>query len=360
MGSTDIFKKPFDDGTKTKLEIYKNYLKEWLPVFLAKKEIIWKNIQIFDFCAGQGKDVEGTLGSPLITLQELNNWSENILRNKLAVKVILNEPEINLFDFLKPLVSEFTKPEIYNTDLFNEDFQIVFNRYYDSMQNSANLLFIDQSGVKLITNEVFNKIISLKQTDFLFFISSSFIKRFGDSEEFTKYLKLNKTDIENISYYHIHKAVLEYYRSLIPITKEYYLAPFSIKKGSNIYGLIFGTNHTLGMEKFLSVCWRIDKQRGEANFDIDKENIIPERPTLFDDYNIPNKRQLFEKELKENILNKKLQSDIDIYLFTLNSGFLFKDTNKVLSDLKNKIQFDFKLITSNIHKIRSPSPIKIK
>ena len=65
MSSKDIFKKPFDEGTKTKLEIFRNYLKEWLPVFVAKQTIIWNNIQIFDFCSGQGKDVEGTLGSPL-------------------------------------------------------------------------------------------------------------------------------------------------------------------------------------------------------------------------------------------------------------------------------------------------------
>jgi len=78
--------------------------------------------------------------------------------------------------------------------------------------------------------------------------------------------------------------------------------------------------------------------------------------------NIPNKRQEFEYELKNKILNKELNSDKRVYLFTLNSGFLPRDANKVLKDLKNenKISFDFKLIVRDIHKIRSSSLITKK
>jgi hypothetical protein len=230
------------------------------------------------------------------------------------------------------------------------------------MKSTANLLFIDQSGVKLITEDVFSQIINLKQTDFLFFISSSFFSRFSESNEFKKYLKISRTEIENKSYYHIHKIVLQYYRSLIPANKKYYLAPFSIKKGSNIYGLIFGTNHTLGMEKFLNVCWGIDKHRGEANFDIDKEKINDNEPTLFSELNVPNKRQVFESDLENKIIDRQLNSVISVYTFSLNNGFLPKDANKVLKELKSKgkIDFQFRLISSDIHKIKNASTIKIK
>jgi three-Cys-motif partner protein len=362
MSSTDIFKKPFDDGTKTKLEIFRNYLREWLPVFLAKQEVVWNKIQIFDFCSGKGKDIDGSLGSPLIILTELNNWVENIVTKKLNVRIVLNEYDKNLFADLVPLVNELRKTNVYETVIENDTFHNVFDKSYDSMRNSANLLFIDQSGVKEITEDIFGKIINLKPTDFLFFISSSFISRFAESDEFKKHLKITRTDIQGKSYFHIHKIVLEYYRSLIPKSKEYYLAPFSIKKGSNIYGLIFGTNHTLGIEKFLNVCWRIDKQRGEANFDIDKEKINHAEPSLFPEMNVPNKRQLFEDELAIKILNKELISDRIVYLFALSNGFLPKDANKVLKELKNhnKIDFEFNIVTGDIHKIKVPSLIKLK
>ena len=84
----------------------------------------------------------------------------------------------------------------------------------------------------------------------------------------------------------------------IPIGKEYFLAPFSIKKPSGIYGLIFGTNHTLGIEKFLRVCWKHDKLTGEANFDIDNEKINVNKPSLFSEFNISTKRQMFDESLK--------------------------------------------------------------
>jgi hypothetical protein len=116
------------------------------------------------------------------------------------------------------------------------------------------------------------------------------------------------------------------------------------------------------MEKFLNVCWRMDKQRGEANFDIDKENINPATPSLFEEMNVPNKCQVFERDLTDKILNKEVLTDKDVYLFTLNNGFLPKDANKVLVNLKNnhKIDYSFKTINSDIHKITYKSIIAIK
>lgn len=42
------FTKPFDEGTKVKLEIFREYFKEWLPVFLSKKKcsILERNLHI--------------------------------------------------------------------------------------------------------------------------------------------------------------------------------------------------------------------------------------------------------------------------------------------------------------------------
>ncbi len=209
---------------------------------------------------------------------------------------------------------------------------------------------------------MFAKLIALKQTDFLFFISSSYIKRLAEVEEFRKYLNITKQDLEGKSYYHIDRLVLTYYRSLIPNSKEYFLVPFSIKKPSGIYGLIFGTNHTLGIEKFLHVCWKHDKLRGEANFDIDNEKINMSKPGFFQEYNVPSKKQIFVSNLKEKILRQELKSDKEVYLFTLSEGFLMKEANIILKELEkeDKITYEFKPISSDLHKIKSNSPIKIK
>ena len=195
----------------------------------------------------------------------------------------------------------------------------------------------------------------------MFFISSSYVKRFNEVEEFKKYLNVTKQDLENKSYYHIHRIVLNYYRNLIPANKQYFLAPFSIRKPSGIYGLIFGSNHIYGIEKFLRVCWKYDNLTGEANYDIDSENINLNKPSLFEQFNVPKKRQVFEESLRKKILSKELTTNIDVYIFTLNEGFLPKDANTVLKNLRdeNKVSFDFKLVSSKVHKEGS-SPIEFK
>lgn len=358
----NLFRKPFDDGTIDKLEIFEDYFKEWLPVFIARQEIIWNEIQVFDLFAGEGKDVEGTFGSPMRILTILNKNRELILKSKVRVRVIFNEYDKEKYQLLLQNIESIIDRSICVVESNNEDFLIVFNKYSSSMRRTANFLFLDQNGIKQITEEVFAKLIDLKQTDFLFFISSSYIKRFCEVEEFKKYLKITKQDLVGKSYYHIHRVVLDYYRSKVPAMKEYFLAPFSVKKPSGIYGLIFGTNHTLGIEKFLHVCWKHDRLTGEANFDIDNEKINVNQPGLFAEFNIPKKKQIFDNSLKEKILIKSLRTDIDIYLFTLSEGFLLKDANKILKDLEKegKIDIQFKLSNSDIHKIKEPSEIKIK
>ena len=47
MPIRNLHQKPFDEGTRDKLELYREYLREWLPVFING---LWVDIlQIFDF-----------------------------------------------------------------------------------------------------------------------------------------------------------------------------------------------------------------------------------------------------------------------------------------------------------------------
>lgn len=348
----DIFDEPFDEGTLVKLKIFEGYFKEWLPVFISNPNPIWKEIQIFDLFAGQGKDVRGIYGSPLRILSILNENAEQIRNSGVKIKVRINEYETEKYDLLTSNIDLLYDKSLYAIDCYNDDFLIVFNKYYASMSRTANFIFLDQNGIKHVTEDVFIRLISLKKTDFLFFISSSYIKRFGDLEEFKRYLRITKQDFEAKSYHHVHRIVLNYYRSLIPKNHMYFLAPFSIKKPAGIYGLIFGSNHPYGLEKFLSISWKLDKVTGEANFDIDNEKIDVNAPSLYSEFDIPSKRQLFENALRSRILDGKLKTNNEIYLFALNEGFLLKDANLVLKRLEEekKISINFRLVTHKLHR----------
>ena len=123
-----------------------------------------------------------------------------------------------------------------------------------------------------------------------------------------------------------------------------------------MYGLIFGSGHVLGIEKFLKTCWSIDPERGEANFDIDDDKIQEGQIDIFTkQVQRPKKVELFEKEIKKKILDMELKSDKEIYLFTITNGFLPKHTRKIISDLikENKIKNSIFDLTTKVCKANS-------
>jgi hypothetical protein len=183
--------------------------------------------------------------------------------------------------------------------------------------------------------DLFKKIITFKRTDFLFFVSSTHAARFCEVESISQYLKLNKAEIDSTPFYQIHRLIQEYYKSLIPSNFEFHLGSFSLKKKSgNINGLIFGSGHPLGMEKFLKTAWKLDPERGEANYDIDQEGISPVKVDLFSGVIKPKKVELFENELTQLIKEKKIRTDKDIYLFSLNRGILPSASSRKLKELQ--------------------------
>jgi three-Cys-motif partner protein len=330
----DLHGTEFDEATNVKLAIYRDYLKEWLPVFLAKEEPIWTTINIFDFFAGPGTDAVGNKGTPLLILDELDAYISHIRNKNLKVNLYFNEYDKAKAVTLKHHLAAYENLTHCKISVQSLDFKLAFEAEYPKMKHkdAANLLFLDQYGIKHITDDIFRRIADLKKTDFLFFISSSLKKRFAEHPAMKQYVRLDPKDIEKTPHHKIHRLVLEYYKGLIAPQKEYYMAPFSLKKKAALYGIIFGSNHLLGIEKFLKTCWGIDKERGEANFDIDEDKITAQLD-LFKPDQKPKKVEVFETDLKDRILKKELMNEKEIYLFTILNGFLPSHTRKIVTDL---------------------------
>ncbi|MGD9128683.1 MAG: three-Cys-motif partner protein TcmP, partial [Planctomycetia bacterium] len=255
----DINKKPFDEATQTKLDIFEKYLTTWLPVFI--KTAHFKKVAICDFFAGSGQDSKGVAGSPLRIFKTLEAFKEQISKEQINIQVVLNEFDKEKFNELKSTVkSKYnlgSRHNMVNVTYCNKDFQDLFPCLYPQLTRQPNLLFIDQYGIKHVTGDTFQKLISLERTDFLFFLSSSSIKRFMERPEFKEHLPdLDSTTIATAKQVNMHRVMLRYYRKKIPTGNKTKLYPFTIKKGPNIYGLIFGSEHPLGVEKFLDIVWK--------------------------------------------------------------------------------------------------------
>ena len=357
----NLHRKPFNEGTLAKLELFRGHIVAWLSVFVKSERVIRKNIRIFDFFCGPGVDNSGNKGTPLLILEALKGMETSIRKIDYQVDVYLNDSDAEKIEQLNQTLDDRglrTGP--YRIHISNQEFIDGFNRLRPQMLNSANLLLLDQNGVRFFTAEIFHEIRTLPFTDVLVFMSASYVLRFREEPEITKYLEAEKIFAgQKPAYHQVHRAIVDYYRRLVPRNDQYFLAPFSIKSGSNIYGVIFGSGNHKGLEKFLETAWSIDPLRGEADYDIDREGIVTDQGMLFAEMEKPKKTQLFEQVLESKILAGRLPDTGAIYDFVHQQGFLMKHASPVLRRLKKEGRIAGNITGIGYSSLRNPEPIQV-
>lgn len=351
----DIHAKPFDEGTLAKLELFTLYTKEWLPVFLANHAPFCSDVHVFDFFAGEGSDSIGVPGSPLRILAEAAALFQK--HGTFTAKLHLHffdesEKKIaRLREQLQCWDQDSSQVEIETRAL---PFEMAFAECLPLLRTrgAAKLVFIDQYGVNQVEEKRFRDLVQCPTTDFLFFISSSTLHRFREHPAMP--FAVGQPD----DYYHIHREVLNYFRGLLPQAHAYYLAPFSIKKGANIYGVIFGSAHLLGMDKFLQTAWRKDTINGEANFDINREGLDETAPMLPLLEFRPTKLTAFEQNLTRQILAETCRNEMDVVRICFEHGVTRKHAEPVLQRLKTEGKIDLAFRSPSL-KFRPPRPIRL-
>jgi three-Cys-motif partner protein len=348
MAHKDHHSKPYDVGTLEKLEIFERYIQAWLPTFIMQVHI--EEVNIVDFFAGLGYDKEGQKGSPIRALEMINSLFSLLMMKKTVINLYLNEFDDDKFAELKKNCNQYLDDnkrvnKFVRIHYSSKDFDEIYNEIIEKTKDIPNLYIIDQSGIKFTNEKNFKTLLNLHRTDFLFFISSSFFKRFGEGEEFEKHLDISEDNLNKNPYKFIHRIVLEKYRSLIPDHSELMIFPFSIKKGANIYGIIFGSKHIVGVEKFLKIAWDKNKMNGEANYDIDEDSKKDQIELNFKDgfsYNKLKKIELFNLNLEEFIKVNKIVTNEDLYYFTYFNGHIASHTKEYLRILKKEKKIDYK------------------
>ncbi len=215
----DINKEPYGEATLMKLGIFEQYLSLWLPVFIQNQYI--SKVTIYDFCAGSGQDVDGEPGSPLRILRTIDKYRDLIIQKDVTVDVILNEAEQDKLEELQAEVDNSFDEAAWKTKVtvscYCKKFQQLFREQYEQLKQQPNLLFIDQYGIKEINGEIFKMLINLQKTDFLFFISSSAMKRFASTPAFKAHFPdIDSMKVADAKHEDIHRIMLAYYKEKIP------------------------------------------------------------------------------------------------------------------------------------------------
>ncbi|MEN9919525.1 MAG: three-Cys-motif partner protein TcmP [Bacteroidota bacterium] len=371
MAKKDINKSKFDNGTHLKLDIFRECFRAWFPVLANDKYT--EKIFVYDLFAGSGTDAHGDYGSPLVLLDEAKGDKKqfcNFVNNKdKEITFIFNEKEVDKAEALKKGIityfedcqsdCEFSKCAYKaKVEVKNDTFINVFQS--SSFENVlkdrrvGKFVLLDQYGYKEISDEIFLKLVAYPKTDFIFFIASNYVKRFKSLPAVTDYFqKIGSTNFNESEPKECHRIIADYFRQLMPPNKEYYLHHFSYLKKTNYYGLIFGTNHTYGMEKFLSVCWSHDRLSGEST-----ENMYNdfEVGSLFYNPGNSNKKQEIKHLVEEEILNLRIKTNVEGFKFVLSKGCQTSLYLECIEDLINskRVSIDgkFNKKVTSIHQLK--------
>ena len=302
MAKADHHDKPYDEGTRKKLEIYTGFLQAWIQVFLHTKAHPGP-LRFFDFFSGPGHDLNGTPGSPLILMEELARNRELIANSGRAIEILFNDHVPEKGDSLRRLCDERKYPFVPRIE--TKDFIQSFDEHKAEIGQSPSFVLLDQCGVKFVTREIFQYLAGRSTTDILFFFASSNQRRF--SNEFANDLHISTTT----PHWEVHRRVADCYRGWAP--PGYFVGQYSIMKGSNIYGLVFGSGHWLGMFKFLAT-----DSGEEANYEIEAET---RQGDLFEGHKLTKVEKLAE-EIEESIRAHQFQTDGAVALHCIAQGVL--------------------------------------
>ncbi len=344
--SRNLHAKPFDEGTQKKLDIFELYTTEWLPTFIMSKvECVW----IFDFFAGTGYDINHIPGSPIRILRQVRKQLGNMYQQGTKVYLVFNEYDKAKYEQLKKACDDFVDSDselkraqfnkLLNYKVLHEDFAALFPKTVKYINAYPSLVFLDQNGVKFLADDYFMPLVNSHSTDFLYFVSSSYVKRFGGTEEFSKVISYDAERANREPATWIHRNVLEQLKKRIPVGNQTQLYPFSIKKGVNVYGIVFGASHPRAVDKFLATAWKENETNGEANFDIDDDK-NKRFPDLFG-YKSLTKIEKFQKDLRSEILAKILKTNKDVYDYTIGHGHIPAHANDELKIMKKECLIDF-------------------
>ena len=353
MGTIDLHKKPFDTGTNCKLDIFEKYTQEWLPVMIMSK---YSHCCIYDMFAGPGFDLSGQAGSPIRILTQILAQAQNIIDRKQVVGLWFNEADNEKFEALKTNCSIFIEENellkalqassLLKINITQCRFEDIFEeQILPALRRCPSLLFLDQNGVKHLNK--FEQLVKIPRLDFLYFVSSSYYVRFGDTEAYQNVVRVDMSEIRISNYKDIHESLTNELRGLIPPYSDMRIYPFSIKKDTNIYGIVFGSSNILGVDKFLRTTWKINPINGSANFDIEDDSGKIQMD-LFEG-KLPTKIEKFQSDLKRAILNGEISTNAQAYIFTIGNGHIPPHANEIIKQMKKNKLIDYKSMTPAVN-----------
>lgn len=345
MNKKDV-KKNILPHSKAKLDLYKSYLSEYLPILGNSKYI--DVINIFDIFCGTGMYDDGNLGSPLIAAKCILDYEMYFERRKALskpVRLFLNDYDSNKINTVNELIESLPLKNCtvspFNLDA-TEMFDVVANNINSFGDNERSLVFIDPYGYSKIDKNKLYNILQRRKSEVILFLPVAHMKRFT-GEVLTDYDKkayenLRKfifdffdSDSRVVSSDNLHIFdYIEELRIAFSYNNEFYTASHYIERDkANYYALFFIGHHIYGLEKFIEAKWRNASLGKGFN---QKDNA----KTLFDDMMAEYDKNISVSNL-EKLTNKIFSekgklTNKELYEYVLTNQFKPSHMNQLLRD----------------------------
>ncbi len=296
-----------DNHTAAKHEILRKYLQAWLPIMTST----YDRVMIIDGFAGPGIYEGGQIGSPLIALDVLREYENNIDPQKL-VRFLFIEKDSRRCRHLKHLLEESQQKQSFPAFL---QCDIVCGNFVEVLTQELNILekqkekmpvfaFIDPFGYSHTPLHVITRLMKLPSCEILSTFMYEEINRFLTADYSTKiehYDELfgtrewNQITMQAETADGREQLTCDLYtKQLRAVAQIRYVRSFQMINQQNTtdYFLFFGTNNRKGLEKMKDAMWKVDPDSGYS----------------FSDRTNKYQLQLFEKGPDYDLLKRLLVS----------------------------------------------------
>ncbi|WP_316795328.1 three-Cys-motif partner protein TcmP [Pedobacter agri] len=334
--------------SQAKLDLYRDYLNEYLPVLMNTPYV--SHINVYDVFCGAGVYTDGKYGSPLIAAECINANIEVAEKRgdsaTTSISLTVNDLDAGKVEFVGQKLTELSENRFKTTPLnmtATKMFELVKDETSRFTNRHRSLVFVDPYGYSDITKENLFGLLQTRKTEVILFLPVSNLYRFTDAaqtniddksfeplrrflyEFFSEDSRMMTSEVKNI-YDYINEV-----RKAFSFDGSFYSSAYYIKRDrTNHYALFFIGPHIYGLEKFLQAKWKNDSL-GQG-FDVRYS-----APSLFggglDEVDIYNTKSKLESCIKEKISNSPYISNVELYEYILVMQFLPNHAKSIFDNL---------------------------
>lgn len=273
---------PIEPHTREKHVILRKYLEAWLPKITRYND----SVIICDGFAGPGVYHGGEKGSAVVALEALakHRSLEKICRK---VRYIFVEKDRKKCASLEKQIQDVRQrhSHLNNVEIFNEEFEVVFNEQILDREKIPVFAFIDPFGLKGVSFNVIEELMKRDSCEVFITFMLSALQRFIHQPEFEMHADqfFGCQDWQETGDMHgksREEALRRIYQTQLEKCAKY-VRLFTMKdnKDVTIYDLFFGTNHPQGIDTMKDAMRKVDPS-GRCSF---SDAMNPKQRVLFSD-----------------------------------------------------------------------------